>query len=143
MSENKNKTKPTPQTSAAFIKTLKNEVVRSQAKELVQIFEEVTKTKCVMWGNIFGFGSYHYKYESGREGDFLATGFAMRKSDPTIYSMSDYEDYRELLENIGPRKLGKSCLYVKKLDDLHIPTLKKLIRTGLRDLKKTYPVTLK
>ena len=96
-----------------------------------------------MWGNIFGFGQYHYKYDSGREGDFLATGFAMRKSGPTIYIMPGYNDYSELLEKLGPHKLGKSCLYLKNLEGIHIPTLKKLIKAGLKDLKKAHTVTLK
>ena len=142
MSNSENKTKPTKLSASAFIKTLSPEQQRD-AKELVTIFKGATKTKPVMWGNIFGFGQYHYKYDSGREGDFLATGFAMRKSGPTIYIMPGYEDYSDLLAKIGPHKLGKSCLYLKSLEGIHQPTLKKLIKTGLRDLKKTYPVKMK
>jgi hypothetical protein len=95
-----------------------------------------------MWGNIFGFGSYHYQYDSGREGDFLATGFAMRQSGPTIYIMPGYHDYGELLNKLGPHKLGKSCLYLKSLEGIHLPTLKKLIRAGLKDLRQEFPVTM-
>jgi hypothetical protein len=142
MPQSENKTKPTKQSVTSFIKTLPSAQQR-EAKELVAIFKDVTKAKPVMWGNIFGFGQYHYKYESGREGDFLATGFAMRKSGPTIYIMPGYNDYSEFLEKLGPHKLGKSCLYLKSLEGIHQPTLKKLIKAGLRDLKKTYPVTIK
>jgi hypothetical protein len=142
MPTRKNKTKPTSETPAAFIKTLPKEQ-QVEAKQLLKIFTAVTNAKPVMWGNIFGFGSYHYKYDSGREGDFLATGFAMRKGGPTIYIMPGYNDYGDLLEKLGPHKLGKSCLYIKKIEDLHLPTLEKLIKAGLRDLKKQYPVTWK
>ena len=96
-----------------------------------------------MWGQyIVGFGRYHYKYASGREGDHLATGFAMRKSGPTIYIMPGYKDYGHILKTLGPHKLGKGCLYIKSIEDTHIPTLKKLIRAGLADLKKMYPVRM-
>ena len=82
-------------------------------------------------------------FDSGREGDFLATGFAMRKSGPTIYIMPGYNDYSALMEKLGPHKLGKSCLYFKKVADIDLAILKKIIAAGLRDLKKTYPVTMK
>lgn len=141
MAKGENKTKPTTLTPTAFIKTIPAEQ-QAEAKILLKLFQEVTKTKGVMWGNMFGFGSYHYLYPSGREGDFFATGFAMRKSGPTVYIMPGYQDYSELLSKVGPHKLGKSCLYFKNLDEVHFPTLKKLIRAGLRDLRKTYPVTL-
>lgn len=141
MAKNQNKTQPTKLTPTAYIKTLDINQ-QKEAKVLLALFQEVTKTKGVMWGNIFGFGSYHYKYPSGREGDFLATGFAMRKSGPTIYIMPGYQDYADLMKKLGPHKLGKSCLYLKNLDEVHLPTIKKLIRAGLKDLKKQYPVQM-
>ena len=141
MAKNQNKTQPTTLTPTAYIQTLEKEQ-QKEAKVLLALFQEVTKTKGVMWGNIFGFGSYHYKYPSGREGDFLATGFAMRKSGPTIYIMPGYQDYADLMKKLGPHKLGKSCLYLKNLDDIHLPTIKKLIRAGLKDLKKQYPIQM-
>ncbi len=135
----KNKTQLTKQTPAAYIKTL-SAPEQQQAKTLVNFFKDATGMKPVMWGNIFGFGSYHYKYESGREGDFLATGFAIRKSGPTIYIMPGYGDYSSLLKNIGPHKFGKSCLYVKNLEEIDLKVLQKLIKAGLKDLNKKYPV---
>lgn len=94
-----------------------------------------------MWGNIIGFGNYHYVYESGREEDFLATGFAMRKSGPTIYITLGYKNYSKMLSNLGPHKLGKSCLYLKNLDGINLKILQKLIKSGLNDLSKIYSVT--
>jgi len=136
------KTEAKKLTAAAYIKTLDDLKQRKEAKELLTLFKEVTKTKPVMWGNMFGFGSYHYKYESGREGDCLATGFAMRKSGPTLYIMPGYVDYKDIIKDLGPHKLGKSCLYLKSLDGVNLNLIKKLIKAGLKDLKKTYPVTM-
>lgn len=139
MAQAKNKTQPTKKTVTAFIKTLSKEEQKI-AKQLVVLFKETTKMKPVMWGNIVGFGQYYYKYDSGREGDFLATGFAMRKSGPTIYIMPGYQDYGDMLKDLGPHKLGKSCLYLKNLDDINMTVLKKLIKSGLKDLNKMYSV---
>jgi len=111
---------------------------------LIKVFSNVTKVRPKMWGSgIVGFGSYHYKYDSGREGDFLATGFAIRKSGPTIYIMPGYNDYSKLLEKLGPHKLGKSCLYLKNLEGIDLVVLQKLIEAGLKDLRKVYQVTMK
>jgi hypothetical protein len=142
MTKSNNKTVVTKKSVASYIKTL-DKAEQTQAKRLIDIFTEVTKVKPVMWGPyIVGFGSYHYIYASGREGDYLATGFAMRKSGPTIYIMPGYKNYGQILKTLGSHKLGKGCLYIKSLKDIHIPTLKKLISTGLVDLKKMYPVTM-
>lgn len=143
MAQAKNKTTANKNSVSAYLKSLSiNE--QKQAKALIEIFEQITKVKPVMWGaSIVGFGSYHYKYDSGREGDFLATGFSIRKSGPTVYILPGYEDYSHILKNLGSHKLGKSCLYLKSLEDIHLQTLEKLIRTGLSDLKKKYPVTMR
>jgi nucleoid DNA-binding protein len=142
MTKANNKTVATKKSVASYIKTL-GKVERAQAKQLIGIFTDVIRTKPVMWGPyIVGFGSYHYKYASGREGDYLATGFAIRTSGPTIYIMPGYKNYGQILKTLGPHKLGKGCLYIKSLEDISIPTLKKLIRAGLADLKKMYPVTM-
>ncbi len=100
---------------------------------------EVTGEKPAMWGtSIVGFGDYHYKYESGREGDFFITGFSPRKQNLTIYIMPGYRDYGSLMKKLGPHKLGRSCLYIRHLDDIHIPTLKKLIARGYTDMKTKF-----
>jgi len=140
MTKSNNKTIPTKLTISEYLKSLSAED-QKKAKELIKVFRKSTNMKPVIWGNMVGFGSYHYKYDSGREGDMFATGFAMRKSGPTIYIMPGYEDYTKILKKIGPHKLGKSCLYLKNLDDVDYNALEKLIKTGLKDLSKEYPVT--
>lgn len=136
------KTKPGTATVAAYLDSLTPEQ-RSEAKRLQRLFREATGARAKLWGtSIIGYGEYHYTYESGRAGDFLATGFSMRKSGPTIYIMPGYEDYSTLLAKLGPHSLGKSCLYLKSLDDIDQNVLKRLIKTGLRDLKKKYLVKL-
>ena len=143
MAKAKNKTQPTKMSVLSYINTIEDVVVKKKAKILLGIFKEATGTKPVMWGNIIGFGSYHYKYESGREGDMIATGFALRKSGPVIYILPGYNNYSKMLNGLGIKyKLGKSCLYLKNLDGLNEAMLKKLIKTGLKDLKKIYPVIL-
>jgi hypothetical protein len=97
-----------------------------------------------MWGQTtVGFGTYHYKYESGREGDSLATGFSIRKSGPTLYIMPGYNDYSQILQKLGPHKLGKCCVYLKNLEEVDLQVTAKLIKAGLKDLKQTYDVTMK
>ncbi len=94
-----------------------------------------------MWGpSIVGYGRYHYRYKSGREGDFLATGFSPRKAAHSIYIMPGYADFTHILSRLGKHKLGKSCLYVNKLADIDLDVLAELIRAGLDDLEKTWSV---
>ncbi|WP_421785818.1 DUF1801 domain-containing protein [Hyphobacterium sp.] len=139
MSENK--TQPTKTTPADYIATVEPEARREQSRQLLAFFERVTGWKPRMWGpSIIGFGEYHYKYDSGREGDFLATGFSPRKANLTLYIMPGYEDYGPILERLGKHKLGKSCLYINKLEDIDMDVLAELVRAGLDDLAKTYPV---
>lgn len=134
------KTKPNKKSVADYIKHV-DEKRRDDAQTLLSLFKEVTKEKPVMWGSsIVGFGTYHYKYASGREGDFMRTGFSVRAQNLTIYIMPGYTfpKYKALLKKLGPHSLGKSCLYIKRLSDIHLPTLKKLIRESLKDMKKHY-----
>jgi hypothetical protein len=135
----KNKTTPSKQSVAAFLNSIENDARRKDAKAVLKLMKEVTGEKPVMWGPaIIGFGSYHYKYVSGREGDFLIIGFSPRKANLTIYIMPGYKDYSAILKKLGPHKLGKSCLYIRKLENIHLPTLKKLIKTGYKDMKKKH-----
>ncbi|HMA78616.1 MAG TPA: DUF1801 domain-containing protein [Candidatus Paceibacterota bacterium] len=116
---------------------------QADTQTLLDVFTSATKTEPRLWGeSIVGFGEYTYTRSDGSEHQFLATGFALRKSGPTIYIMPGYNDYSEILKNLGPHKLGKGCLYVKSLDGIHLPTLKKLIRAGLRDLQESHSVNL-
>ena len=93
-----------------------------------------------MWGDsIIGFGKYHYKYASGREGDWMRIGFSPRKQNLTLYIMDGFEKYSELLESLGKYKTGKSCLYIKKMQDIDINILKELVKESLIHMEKLYP----
>ncbi len=108
---------------------------------MVDLFSKVTGFAPKMWGNsIVGFGQYHYHYATGREGDFLATGFSPRKSNLSIYIMPGYGDFFDNLQNLGKHKLGKSCLYVNQLADINLDVLAQLITAGLEGLDQMWPV---
>ena len=130
------KTKPTNQSVKEFLNKIPEAERRADCFAVAKIMEEITGEKPKMWGpSIVGFGSYHYKYASGREGDWPMMGFSPRKKDLTLYIMMGFEKHAELMEKLGKHSTGKSCLYIKRLSDVHIPTLKKLMKIGLKDLK--------
>ena len=129
------KTKPTNQSVKEFLNKIPEPERRADCFAVAKIMEEITGEKPTMWGpSIVGFGSYHYKYASGREGDWPMTGFSPRKKDLTLYIMMGFEKHGDLMEKLGKHSTSKSCLYIKRLSDVHIPTLKKLIKIGLKDL---------
>jgi len=131
------KTKPTNQSVKEFLNQIPEPERRADCFEVVKIMQEITGEKPTMWGpSIVGFGSYRYKYASGREGDWPMTGFSPRKKDLTLYIMMGFEKHADLMEKLGKHSHSKSCLYIKRLSDVHIPTLKKLIKIGLKDLKE-------
>lgn len=137
-----NKTRPTDADVTAFLEAVEHPTRRADALALDRLFREVTGWAPQMWGpSIVGYGSYHYVYDTGREGDMCATGFSPRKSNLSIYILPGYADYGDILADLGKHKLGKSCLYVNKLADIDLGVLRRLIRTGLDDLAKKYPVT--
>jgi hypothetical protein len=137
-----NKTVETTASVDDFIARVEPAARRAEVEHLRALFVEVTGFAPRMWGpSIIGFGRYHYRYGSGREGDFLATGFSPRKSDLTIYIMPGYADYGAILKDLGKHRLGKSCLYIKRLSDIDEAILKRLIRQGLEDLHKIWPVS--
>ncbi|MEQ8896620.1 MAG: DUF1801 domain-containing protein [Roseovarius sp.] len=139
MSENK--TQATGMDPHGFLATVEPERRRKDGERLLGFFREVTGFAPVMWGpSIIGYGRYHYVYDSGREGDFLATGFSPRKAALSIYIMPGYQDYSEILSRLGRHKLGKSCLYVNKLDDIDMDVLAELVRSGLADLNRVWRV---
>ena len=139
MSENK--TRPTGEAVAAYLAQVDHPTRRADARRLDEIFREVTGWSPQMWGpSIIGYGSYHYRYDSGREGDSLATGFSPRKSNLVVYIMPGYADFAAQLARLGKHKLGKSCLYINKLADIDEEVLEQLIRAGLDDLARKYPV---
>lgn len=135
------KTKKNMGSVSEYLKSIEDEALKKDGKALLKLFKDATGKPAKMWGSsIVGFGEYHYTYTSGQEGDWMATGFSLRKSGPTIYIMPGYADYSDLLAKLGPHKLGKSCLYLKRLSDVDEKVLTKLIKAGLKDLKKKYPV---
>ncbi|MEE2525296.1 DUF1801 domain-containing protein [Hyphobacterium sp. HN65] len=139
MSENK--TQKTDVTPRDFLAGIEPEKRREQSLVLLEFFERVTGWKPRMWGpSIIGFGEYHYKYDSGREGDFMATGFSPRKTSLTVYILPGYQDYGPILARLGKHKLGKSCLYINKLEDIDMDVLEELVKAGIADLSKKYPV---
>jgi len=106
---------------------------------LIEIMSKIVGEPAVMWGeSIVGFGSYHYVYASGREGDWMLTGFSPRASEISVYLMCGLDGNEELLEKLGKHRKGKGCLYLKGLDGIHIPTLKKLIRESVKQTRKMY-----
>ncbi|MXY34479.1 MAG: DUF1801 domain-containing protein [Boseongicola sp. SB0676_bin_33] len=136
-----NKTKPNDADVMAFLNSVEPERRRADALRLNEIFREVTGFEPVMWGaSIVGYGSYHYVYKSGREGDFLATGFSPRKTSLTIYIMPGYADFGDILKGLGKHRTGRSCLYINRLEAVDEGVLRKLIAAGLRDLGSRWPV---
>lgn len=114
-----NKTRPTKSSVAAFIDTIAEPARRADAKALVKLIQRVAGEKPKMWGaSIIGFGSYHYKYESGREGDMPVIGFSPRKSATVLYGMIGFDETEPLLAKLGNHTTGKGCLYVKRLADV-------------------------
>ncbi len=112
-----------------FLAGIEDEKKRADSRILLQLMQETTQEKPTMWGSsIVGFGSYHYKYESGREGDFFLVGFAPRKQSLTVYIMPGFKRYEELMNRLGKYKTGKSCLYIKKLEDVDVEVLRELVK---------------
>ncbi|MCK0096665.1 DUF1801 domain-containing protein [Yoonia sp. F2084L] len=137
-----NKTQVTQQSVADFIGAVEHPTRAADAKVLDQTFRDITGWQPQMWGpSIIGYGQYHYTYESGRSGDFLATGFSPRKSNLSVYIMPGYADFAAILKRLGKHKIGKSCLYINKLADVDLKVLEELIRAGLDDLGKRWPIT--
>lgn len=138
------KTKLTEASVADFINAVKDEQVREDCWAVAKIMQEATKAEPKMWGtSIVGFGLYTYKYASGRTGDWLMVGLSPRKQNLTLYVMGGFDEYDELMDKLGKFSCGKSCIYIKRLSDLHLPTLKKLIKTSVKHMLKLYPPSKK
>ena len=134
-----NKTKPTIQKVSEFIAGIEDKQKRADCRELMKLMSGITGNRAKMWGSsIVGYGKYHYKYESGREGDFFLTGFSPRKQALSIYIISGFDIHPELMEKLGKYKTGKSCLYAKKLDDLDREVLAQLIEESVAYIRKKY-----
>lgn len=129
------KTKRNAQSVADFLGRVPDEKMRHDCRSVLKIMQEATGAVPEMWGgSIVGFGNYHYKYTSGREGDWFLTGFSPRKQNLTLYIMGGFGKYDELMRQLGKYKTGKSCLYVKKLDDINLDVLKKLVAQSVKKI---------
>ena len=126
------KTKVNDASVEGFLSTIENEKKRQDSFTLLEFMKRVTQMEPKMWGDsIIGFGSYHYKYASGREGDWAPVGFSPRKQALTLYIMADWTPHTDLLARLGKYKNGKSCLYVKKLEDIDLNILEQLIKRAI------------
>ena len=123
-----NKTAPTDASVDDFIAGVDNKRRHADALTLLELFKQITQLEPVMWGpSIIGFGSYHYKYASGREGDMLATGFSPRKANLSLYVGDKFDGAAELYEKLGKYKRSVACLYINKLADVDMDVLKEII----------------
>lgn len=135
-----NKTQPTNASVSAFIEQVPQAQKKSDSLILLEIFQRITGEKPVIWGDsIIGFGSYHYKYASGREGDFLRSGFSPRKANISIYLMLGFSKRQTLLAALGKHKTSVSCLYINKLADIDLAVLEQLIQANLNEMNEKYP----
>ncbi|MGH1503749.1 MAG: DUF1801 domain-containing protein [Acidimicrobiales bacterium] len=136
-----NKTTPTEVDPADFVAAVEHPTRRADAEVLVEMMRRVTGCEPRMWGpTIIGFGRYHYRYESGREGEFMLTGFSPRKANLVLYILPGYDDLGDALARVGKHKLGKSCLYVNKLADVDLDVLEELVARGVEQMRATHDV---
>lgn len=136
------KTKETEIDPKDYVAAVEHKTRRADAEVLLDLFAKVTGKRPKMWGpSLIGYGKYHYKYDSGHEGDMLATGFSPRKANLVLYIMPGYEDLSDELSRLGKHKMGKSCLYVNKLADVDMDVLEEIIVRGWKTMHERYEVT--
>lgn len=139
MAKRELKTKKNEASVAQFIKSVGDLKKQKEAEVILELMKEATGQEPKMWGSsIVGFGSYHYKYASGQEGDWPLTGFSPRKQNLTVYIMPGFKKYEGLMKNLGKYKTGKSCLYIKELKDIDLSVLKQLVRQSVLYMQKTH-----
>lgn len=132
-----NKTRPTDHSVTDFLNSVENPTRREDGFTLLAMMEELTGETAVLWGSIVGFGSYHYQYESGREGDMPMVAFSPRKQSMTVYILPGFDEYDEMLAQLGKHKIGKACLYINKLADVDETVLRGLIKHAYDHMKAT------
>ena len=136
------KTRPRDGDVEVFLASVANEQRREDCRRVMAIMQELTGEPPVMWGpSIIGFGRYRQVYASGREADWMLTGLSPRKQALSLYIMTGFPRHEALMEKLGKYKTGKSCLYINKLEDVHLPTLKKLIKQSVAHMKKHPPTS--
>ena len=134
------KTQPNDHSVEQFLNAVEDPKKRQDSFAILDLMQQVTGKEPIMWGDsIVGFGSYHYRYQSGREGDWFLTGFSPRKHSLTLYIMAGFEQYEALLKKLGKYTTGKSCLYIKKLEDIDPKVLKELVQKSVEHVARTNP----
>ncbi len=134
-----NKTKATDANVEDYLLAIDNDERRSDCRAIATLMAAISGAEPKMWGaGIVGFDSYHYKYASGREGDAPVTGFAARKGDISVYLSANGADQEQLLALLGRHKMGKACLYIRKLSDIDMAILERLIRASVEEIKRLY-----
>lgn len=140
MAKSENKTKPTTMDVHAFVESVADPRQKEDAAQIMEMMERLSGHPPKMWGpSIIGFGSYHYKYDSGREGDMCRIGFSPRKGQTVLYLLDGFAGYTALLGKLGKHKTGKSCLYVKRLSDVDTDVLEQLVTSSLAWMAEKYP----
>ena len=133
------KTKKNRRSVKAFVDGIEDDQKRKDCREVMKMMRKITGKQARMWGDsIVGFGSYHYRYASGREGDFFLTGFSPRKRNLTLYVMPGFTKYGSLMKKLGKHKTGKSCLYIKTLGDVDRGVLAELIEKSVEHMRLNY-----
>lgn len=136
-----NKTQVTDVDPADFIAAVEHPTRRADAETLLEMMERVTGWPARMWGpSIIGFGRYAYRYESGRDGEFLVTGFSPRKANLVLYVMPGYDDIGDDLAELGKHRLGRSCLYINKLADVDLDVLERIVADGVTKMRNDYEI---
>lgn len=136
------KTKRTKASVTGFLNAIKDDQMREDCWTIAGMMEKTTKAKPAMWGpSIVGFGSCRYKYPGGREMDWMLVAFAPRKQNIALYTVSDFKGRAQLMSQLGKHSAGKSCVNIKRLSDIHLPTLKKLIEGSVASMRKMYAST--
>ena len=136
-----NKTKPTQARVSDFLQTVDNPKRRADANQVLAMMRRATGKRATMWGSsMIGFGKYRYKYESGREGEFMLTGLSPRKQNLVVYIMPGFEPFETQMKKLGKYKTGRSCLYINKLEDVDEKALEKLIADSVKLMRKRYNV---
>ena len=134
-----NKTKPTTVDPAAYIASIEHDTRREDALTLLELMGRLSGFEAKMWGpTMVGFGRYHYKYDTGREGDWFMVGFSPRKANQVIYLMPGYENFDDELARLGKHKIGKSCLYINKLADVDLAVVEEMVRYTIDLLHENY-----
>jgi len=134
-----NKTKPTKKSVTAFINGIEDKQKCADVKTVAAMMRKATGVRAAMWGpSIVGYGQYHYQYASGREGDFMLTGFSPRKQALTVYIISGFKPFDSMMKKLGKYKTGKSCLYIKRLSDVDEAVLARLISASVKYMRKNY-----